>query len=284
MATTNDPLQGGPTPSRDPGADPVNQLAPKEPGAPSADDHDTSGPPAPEVIARGYEEDVYDAKTVLSVPALVVVFFVLAFGTVTVLFSFISKPAADPNAHPQAKARNEADLNARLHRIGRGREVDQPRLEPLRERESRGKADATAITRPEKPGVNSPELHPEDLIPNKDRHPELYQGGGVSLDKVFAVSDEGLKGLFKSSSAPLSEDPPYSSYSGSDAGRSAHRGRVVQPEPKADEAKKDAALEPKKAGGAPKEAPKKDATPGKDPVPPKNDPAPKKEPGKEGKK
>ena len=286
MATTNDPLEGGPTPSPNPGADPVKTLAPKEPGAPSHDDHDTSGPPAPEVIARGYEEDVYDTKTVLSVPALVVVFFVLAFGTVTVLFSVIAKPAADPNAHPQAKARNEADLNSRLHRIGRGREVDQPRLEPLRERESRGKADATAITRPEKPGVNSPELHPEDLIPDAKRYPELYQSGGdrVSLDKLLAVDNEGLKGLFKSSAPPLGEDPPYSSYSGSDAGRGAHRGRVVQPEPKAAEVKKEAAPEPKKAGEAPKEAPKKDATPGKDPAPPKTEPAPKKEPGKEGKK
>ena len=74
MAT--DPLQGGPTPSPNPGADPVKVLAPKAPGQPSHDDHDTSGPPAPEVIARGYEEDVYDTKTVLSVPALVVFFFV----------------------------------------------------------------------------------------------------------------------------------------------------------------------------------------------------------------
>src|SRR4051812_36506717 len=98
MSHTNDPIQTGP-----PGA-PSTPLAPKVPGSPAADEHDTSGPPAPEVIKRGYEEDVYDSKTVLSVPLLVILFFVLAFGTVSVIFYFIAYPKnGDPNAHPQAK-------------------------------------------------------------------------------------------------------------------------------------------------------------------------------------
>lgn len=219
MATTNDPLHGGPTPSPNPGADPVKVLAPKQPGAPSADDHDTSGPPAPEVIARGYEEDVYDAKTVLSVPLLVVLFFVLAFGTVTVLFSIYSKPTVDPNANPQAKARNEKALNERIGKIGRGREVDQPRLEPLRERTG----DARAITRPEKPGVNSPELHPEDLIPNKEHYPELYKtaDGVTPLDVTLALTDEQLKGnsRFKSANVPAPHEAARQVSGGASAGR-----------------------------------------------------------------
>ena len=219
MATTNDPLQGGPTPGPNPGADPVNVLAPKAPGQPSHDDHDTSGPPAPEVIKRGYEEDVYDTKTVLSVPLLVILFFVLAFGTVTVLFSIYSKPTVDPAAHPAAKARNEEELNKRLGHIGRGKEIDQPRLEPLKLRAG----DSRAITRPElsvQEG-NSPELHPEDLIPNKDRYPELYAAGGTALDKTLGLSDDELKALpaFKSSGLAAPHEAGRQVSGGASAGR-----------------------------------------------------------------
>ena len=221
MSTTDNPLEGGPTPSPAPGADPVKVLAPERPGAPHHDDHDTSGPPAPEVIKRGYEEDVYDTRTVLSVPLLVILFFVLAFGTVTVLFAVYSKPTVDPNAHPQAKARNEADLNARIGRIGRGQEVDQPRLEPLRERTG----DSRAISRPERPGVNSPELHPEDVIPTEARYPQLYHGGGTSLGTVMGYSDDQLKGLFKSADRPA----PHEAGRQVTGGASAGRGDAAQP-------------------------------------------------------
>ncbi len=207
--------------------DPVVKLAPKGPGAPAHDDHDLSGPPSAETIKRGYEEDKYDTKTVLSVPLLVVLFFVLAFGTVTVLFSVYSKPTVDPKAHPQAKARNEADLNTRLGRIHRGGEVDQPRLEPLRMRSG----EARAITRPELPTGNSPELHPEDLIPNKDRFPELYatDKGRIGLDKTMALDGDALKSLFKSSAPPLVEEASRFAPSGSNAGRGGEGSQVVVP-------------------------------------------------------
>ncbi len=220
---TNDPLQGGPTPSPNPGADPVKVLAPTPPGAPAADDHDVSGPPSPETIKRGYEEDVYDAKTVLSVPLLVILFFVLAFGTVSVLFSIYREPTKDPAAHPAAKARNEAELNARIGRFGRGKEIDQPGLEAMKQRTAMpgGKADARAITRPEVPGVNSPELHPEDLIPNPDRYPQLYTAGGTGLDKTMALTDDQLKGMkaFKSSGGPAPNEAMRHVSGGASAGR-----------------------------------------------------------------
>src|SRR3569832_1081831 len=93
-----------------------------------ADDHGPSGPPPAEVIARGYEADGYDTRSVLSVPLLVILFFVLAFGTVTVIFSFIAYPKADPKAHPGAVERNKAPLDQRYARIHRGaKDVDQPR-------------------------------------------------------------------------------------------------------------------------------------------------------------
>ena len=179
-----------------PAHDPVNQLSSKHPGAPAADDHGVSGPPPAEVIARGYEADGYDNTSVLSVPLLVLLFFVLAFGTVSVIFYFIAYPKADPRAHPAAAERNKAPLNERMARLGRGKEVDQPRLEPLKLRSG----DARAIPRPELPVAdgNSPELHPEDLRPTKDRFPALYAGGPgkMGLDATMAKSDADLEGLF----------------------------------------------------------------------------------------
>ena len=98
---------------------------------------------------------MYDAKSVFSVPLLVVLFFVLAFAVTTALFAYFSTPPANPRANPQAVARNEVPLNERIARLGRGKEIDQPRLEAIRERAGYERA----ITSPEIPGVNSPEIH-----------------------------------------------------------------------------------------------------------------------------
>ncbi len=210
------------------GADPVKVLAPVQPGSLPADDHDVSGPPSPETIKRGYEEDRYDTKTVLSVPLLVILFFVLAFGTVTVLFSIYSKPTVDPNAHPQAKARNQADLNTRLGRTGRGKEVDQPRLDQLDRLNTRH--DPHAITSTRLKDGNSPHLHPEDNIPNKDRFPELYKASnGTPLDKTMALNDGELKAKFKSSGPALSPEASRHVPTGANAGRGAEGSTAVPP-------------------------------------------------------
>src|SRR5580698_10287950 len=84
----------------------------------------------PAAIKRGHEIDTYDTKSVLSVPLLVVLFFVLAFGTVTIVFSFVSKSEVDPKANPQAVAENSPPLNERLDRLKRngGGPKDQPHL------------------------------------------------------------------------------------------------------------------------------------------------------------
>jgi hypothetical protein len=163
------------------------------------DDHMPSGPPADEVIKRGYEADTYDARTVLSVPLLVILFFVLAFGTVTILFSFIAYPKSDGKAHPVAAERGKEPLNDRLKRIDRGPNngTGQPRLEPLKLRDG----ESRAITRPELPVSegNSPELHPEDLRLSKDKFPALYseKAGEYAYDKIGAMSNDKLKELFK---------------------------------------------------------------------------------------
>jgi hypothetical protein len=170
----------------------VGGLAPVSPGAPRADDHDVSGPPDPATIARGHEVDRYDNASVLSVPLLVILFFVLAFGTTTIIFYFIAPSSADPNAHPQAADRNKAPLNERIGRTQRGsKDVDQPRLEGVKQRSG----DARAITRPEMPTGNSPWIHPEELRPSPTNTPALYRSGWVDPNKTIArlTIDEAME-------------------------------------------------------------------------------------------
>jgi hypothetical protein len=192
MSTTN-PDPGRPT-------EPVSGLTHHPPGSPPADNHGGSGPPDPATIARGHEVDAYDAVSVLSVPLMVILFFVLAFGTVTVIFYFIAPSVTDPGAHPQAVERNSEDLNKRLDRIHRGGEVDQPRLEPLKLRAG----EARAITRPDLPTGNSPELHPEDLRPSPTNTPELFRGGWADPGKTVGrlTIDDAGRGFGPSKAEP----------------------------------------------------------------------------------
>ncbi|MBN9122070.1 MAG: hypothetical protein J0I06_23505 [Planctomycetes bacterium] len=241
-------------------------MQPTNPASqPAADDHAPMGPPPPEVIARGYEADVYDAKSVISVPLLVVFFFVLAFGTVTVIFRFIAYPKADPRVHPAAAERNKRPLNERLAGIGHDDQAkqtrEQPRLEVLRQRT--GGDLARAITRPETAEGNSPELHPEDLRATKEHYPALFQTGGgkYGIDKVLDLGDDKLKALFPvqaDGSRPIdSQHAP----SASNAGRGGGESPVVRPPV------------PKIEGKKP-EAPKKPETPKQPEAPKKSEPKP----------
>lgn len=147
------------------------------------------GRPDPSVIERGYEEDRYDAASVFSVPLIVVVFFVLAFGVTTILFYYLAPGRADPSEHPLAVERNSVPLNERLSRIRRGGEVDQPRLEPLKLRAG----DARAITQPELREGNSPEYHPEDLRPSPETTPDLYKIEQFTNELVRIDIDTALR-------------------------------------------------------------------------------------------
>lgn len=174
MSTTNPPPSG---------SDPVQSLAQHTTGSRRADDHSLGGVD-PSAITRGHEVDTYDNKSVFSVPLLVVLFFVLAFGTVTVLFRLIAYPAPNPNAHPGATERNSETLNKRLERITRGGEVDQPRLEDLKLREG----ESRAMTAPEKPTGNSPFVHPEDIRLGPKTTPDLYRSEWIVKDKIARIS------------------------------------------------------------------------------------------------
>lgn len=214
--------------------DVVNKLAPTEPGAPAADDHDRIGPPAPEVIARGYELDTYDTRSVLSVPLLVILFFVLAFGTVTVLFNVIAYPKPDGSAHPIASETNKAPLTDRLKRNYRGptNGSGQPGLEPARPLH-RGEL-ARAFTQTPVAGAegNSPELHPEDLRLARDKFPALYAEGAGKLpfDKSGELSDDALKAYFPVQAAGTVPANSRFLPTGSNAGRGAEGSVVVVPE------------------------------------------------------
>lgn len=212
--------------------------------------HDNPNPYAgavdPAAIKRGHEADHYDAKSVLSVPLLVILFFVLAFGVVSLVFSYIRYSEPDPKANPWAVKQNEPPLNERINRIHRGGEVNQPRLEPLRQRTG----DARAITRPETETGNSPELHPGDIIPSKTNTPELYESGWIDdnhtlakipIDKAMSVAVQ--KNLFPTQEAGTS--PPVSSKvpTEANAGRGFGDSEAIPPKlpvpPKADPPKAD---------------------------------------------
>ena len=72
---------------------------PTAPGAPAADDHARRS--ALEVDrSAATKRTATTPRACISVPLLVIVFFVLAFGTVTMLFRFIALAEARPDAHP----------------------------------------------------------------------------------------------------------------------------------------------------------------------------------------
>jgi hypothetical protein len=188
---------------------------PQDAGTPGTSPNPYAGAVDPAAIARGHEIDAYDTKSVLSVPLLVILFFLLAFGSVTIIFSFISKSVDDPKANPQAVQENSAPLNDRMSGIHRtsGGPTDQPRLEPLRLRTG----ESRAITRPEMDTGNSPLLHPEDIRPSKHNTPELFEGGPVSDDKtVTRISiEDAMRLLLEKNQLHVEKSgtaPPQSSH------------------------------------------------------------------------
>jgi hypothetical protein len=193
------------------------------PGQPPADDSHGFGKPDAETVKRGYEIDRYDTTSVLSVPVLVVVFFVLAFFTTTILFWYFTNSVSFPNAHPQAVERNQVALNERLARINRGsKDVDQPRLEPLRQRGPNERA----IPSPEV-GQNPPYLHPEDIRAEPGRTPELFGRAKTPIDKIIAAADKNLFPVQKEKSGPL---PSTNVSTEANAGRGAGHAIAVMPE------------------------------------------------------
>jgi hypothetical protein len=244
MSTTNPPTPGDPQPGagRQWPADAAHGSAP--------DDHGGGGGVDPAALRAGHEPDAFYVKPILSIPLAVVVAFVIGFAVAAGAFAYFRAEARkpDPFAHPEEVARNAQSLNEQLLRTERAgfsnnpvREGDQPRLEPLRRREG----DGLFYARTEMPTGNSPEIHPEDIRP--DRVAALQRAGYVDHDKKFAripIADAmkvavGNKELFpvqKSASKPVATaDRP----SASNGGQGVAPPAAPKVEAKKNEAKKD---------------------------------------------
>jgi hypothetical protein len=115
---------------------------------------------------------------VLSVPLLVVLFFVLAFGTVSVIFYFIFPSQTEPGAHPMAIERNKKGITERHEQI------PDPRQDNFRALQGNSRS----ITSAEKATGNSPLLHPEDIRVNPINTPSLYKTGWSETGKVARIS------------------------------------------------------------------------------------------------
>ena len=268
--STTDPNSGTPQPGagRQWPADVTDLSAP--------DEHGGGGGVNPQAIRAGHEPDAFAVKPIMSIPLAVVIAFVIAFTVAAGVFAYVmGNVRDDPQAHPEAIARGNAPLNERLDRIDREgshdseakkserREVDQPRLEPLK----RLANDGQVTTQPELPTGNSPQIHPEQIHPT--RVDALQKAGYVGNDKKFAripIEDAMKLAVENKEILPARKDPskPLQSH---EKPTSANAGHGVLPPPPKVEAKKDAAPEPKKKGEKEelkkeelkKDEPKKDA-------------------------
>ena len=182
-------------------------------------------------LARGHEADNYHTASVVSVPLMVIGFFLAAFAVTTAIFWFFAEPDKNPAAHPAAAARNAAPLSEQLNRIGRGKEIDQPRLEPLVIREE----GSQTFTRKPVGDNNPPLIHPEQLRPSKENTPALYEARWVEQGKVARISiDDAMQVATKDGVLKVAKDqtkPVDSRHSPSaaNAGRGAEGSKVTAP-------------------------------------------------------
>ena len=123
-----------------------------------------------------YEPDKFAVKTILAVPAAVIVTGVIAFVVTTLIFgAFFAPKKFEPQPASEAgAAANSADMNDRFDQISSTNpkaRVLQPRLEGIQKRaiygDEKDKITAEMITtQPTKDG-NSPRYHAEDLRPDR---------------------------------------------------------------------------------------------------------------------
>ncbi|HVK13375.1 MAG TPA: hypothetical protein VM597_31765 [Gemmataceae bacterium] len=160
---------------------------------------------------KGYEPDEFGVKTILAVPAAVIITSVIAFVITWVIFGNLFDPRFDnpPAEVEAAKLRNAEPLNDRLARISSTdpkAEVNAPRLEGMRRTEVHfrdGKPDNASrynvvtaeltSTQPLKDGSNPPYYHPEDLRP--ERSPVLTKGGAAEGGEVRIPIDQAIAKL-----------------------------------------------------------------------------------------
>jgi hypothetical protein len=163
--------------------------------------------PAGPTHDAAYEPDKFYVKTILAVPAAVIVTGIIAFVVTWLLFSNIFDPKINnpPAENPAAAKRNSEPLNNRVKRISStdpDAEVLQPRLEGMKQTETykrEGGPDITAemtTTQPKQDG-NPPLYHADDLRPERIKELSTYgedkQTGTarVPVDKAIEMAIAG---------------------------------------------------------------------------------------------
>ena len=142
----------------------------------------------PDALKAGHEPDnTFAVKPIMAIPLAVVVTFVIAFTVAAGSFAYWNRTETDKFAHPDAVAKAARGHNDTLEATERAglrnnpkREVDQPRLEPLKRLEK----DGLYWARVAMPNGNSPELHPDEIKP--DRVAALQSAGFTDKDHKFA--------------------------------------------------------------------------------------------------
>jgi hypothetical protein len=246
-----------------PGDSPLTQLIVSMSGASGAE-HETEPPGVgTESVRAGHEPDKFEVKGILLVPAFVVVTLILAYLLVSGIFFSINESPGAVNDNPQVARQNlDADgnlrpLNERFARISStdpknlpdqpGTVVSQPRLEELKITRDKDSNDPPYY-RSKLPAAegNSPELHPEDLRP--DRYvsrigdpvvgrPILAEYGWADQGKRIARMpiDEAIKAVVAQKKLPVRKDPVPIDRTSEDKAKqsSAGRGGPSQPQPTA---------------------------------------------------
>jgi hypothetical protein len=215
MKPTDDRPPGVTSPGETPGVPPPGD-------APRADDHHGIGQPDPQAVKQGYENDGYDKTSVVSVAALVLLFFLLAFTTTTIMFWGFGGSNTDT-----------AELDNQIRQIGRNTPNGQPRLEAF---EVRG-PEAQAMPHPAIPDpTNVRRIHPEANRANTANTPELYREGDAGQGRVYVPIDVIIAAPEQTKLYPVrkgGERPRDSQHvpTAANAARGAGPSAVVLPEP-----------------------------------------------------
>jgi len=262
----------------------------------ATDGHGGEFVPAGPTHDLGYEPDKFAVKTILTVPAAVIVTGIIAFVVTDLIFGafFAPKHVVIPPEVPAGAVRNAAPINERFDRISSTdpkAEVRQPRLEGLVERQSYGKdgnpknPDASNVISPEMittqptPKGNSPRYHADDLRPERVpavADPKSDPAAGVNrvpVDKAIELATDPKNAAWAKAlpaakgALPLDLDPNWDRPKESNGGNAKWPAAVPPTQPK-----KEGGPEAKKGGPTEKEPDKKE--------PEKKEPE-KKEPGKQ---
>jgi hypothetical protein len=156
-------------------------------------------------LQQGHEPDKIDTRTVVYVPIVLLICFLLSWVTVTLVFNYVRGGPAERPKNREAAIRQAAPINERLARINSSTplaEVKQPRLEGLNELKNENEPPFLRSFEPltDPSSGNSPHFHPDDLRPNSERSKELglQSYSWIKKDELARIPiEEALKTVLK---------------------------------------------------------------------------------------